>query len=116
MSTITFRHHKLFDILSRQTVDFSVNSLVVDSNLKWISNWSKGIWIVDKTTGERKPYTKENSKYINFVFKDSKNRVWYNPESKGLILIDGRNEVQCQFDDFDRNSLSSNSLSTHQNR
>ncbi len=111
MSTMTFRHYKLFDILSHQTADFSVNSLVVDNNLIWISTWSKGIWIFDKTTGECRPYTKEKSKYINFVFKDNKNMLWYSPESKGLILIDGNNDVHYQFDDFDHYSLSSNSLS-----
>ncbi len=110
-SNMSFKHYKLFDVLSHETADFSVNSLVVDNNLIWISTWSKGIWIFDKTTGECKPYTKEKSKYINFVFKDNKNRLWYSPESKGLILIDGRNEVHYQFDDFDRYSLSSNSLS-----
>ena len=111
-SNMSFKHYKLFDVLSRETADFSVNSLVVDNNLIWISTWSKGIWIFDKTTGECKPYTKEINKYINFVFKDNKNRLWYSPESKGLILIDGRNEVHYQFDDFDRYSLSSNSLSS----
>jgi signal transduction histidine kinase/ligand-binding sensor domain-containing protein/DNA-binding response OmpR family regulator len=110
-SNMTTKHYKLFDVLSRQTADFSVTSLVVDNNLLWISTWSKGIWIFNKTTGESKPYTKEKSKYANFVFKDKKNRLWYSPESKGLTLIDGKNEVHYQFDDFDRYSLSSNFLS-----
>ena len=110
-SSMTFKHYKLFDVLSHQTADFSINSLVVDNNSLWISTWSKGIWIFNKTTGTCCPYVKEKCKYINFIFKDMKNRLWYSPESKGLILIDGRNEVHYQYDDFDRYSLSSNSLS-----
>ena len=110
-SSMTFKHYKLFEVSSRQTADFSINSLVVDNNSIWISTWSKGIWIFNKTTGTCRPYTKEKSRYINFIFKDMKNRLWYSPESKGLILIDGRNEVHYQYDDFDRYSLSSSSLS-----
>ena len=109
-TTMVFRHFKLFNVSSSQTADFSINSLVVDNNRIWISTWSKGIWIFDKTTGQCTPYKKEKSKYINFIFKDNKNRLWYNPESKGLILIDGEKESHYQFDDFDRYSLSSNSL------
>ena len=109
-SNMTFKHYRLFNVSSHQTADFSVNSLVVDNNLIWISTWSKGIWIFNKTTGTCSPYTKEQRKYINFVFKDNKDRLWYSPESKGLILIDGKKEVHYQFDDFDRYSLSSNSL------
>jgi signal transduction histidine kinase/ligand-binding sensor domain-containing protein/DNA-binding response OmpR family regulator len=110
-SSMTFKHYKLFDVLSHQTADFSVNSLVVDNNSIWISTWSKGIWVFNKTTGTCSPYTKEKSRYINFVFKDNKDRLWYSPESKGLILIDGKNEIHYQYDDFDRYSVSSNSLS-----
>ncbi len=111
-STMTFKHYKLFDVLSHQTTDFSINSLVVDGNFIWISTWSKGIWIFDKTTGLCNPYSEEKERYINFVFKDNKNRLWYSPESKGLILIDGKNEIHYQLNDFDRYSLSSNSLSS----
>jgi signal transduction histidine kinase/ligand-binding sensor domain-containing protein/DNA-binding response OmpR family regulator len=110
-STMIFKHYKLFDVLSHQTTNFSVNSLVIDNNLIWISTWSKGIWIFDKTTGRCIPYMKEKSNYINFIFKDNKNRLWYNPESKGLVLIDGKTKVMYQYDDFNRYSISSNSLS-----
>jgi signal transduction histidine kinase/ligand-binding sensor domain-containing protein/DNA-binding response OmpR family regulator len=102
--------YKLFNVSSSRTADFSINSLVVDSDRIWISTWSKGMWIFDKTTGRCIPFKNEKSKYINFVFKDNRNRLWYSPESKGLILIDGKKEIHYLFDDFDRYSLSSNSL------
>ena len=109
-TTMVFKHYKLFNVSSFQIAGFSVNSLVVDKNFIWISTWSKGIWIFDKTTGQCTPNRKEKSKYINFVFKDNKNRLWYSPELNGLIMIDGKKEIHYQFDDFDRYSLSSNSL------
>ena len=112
-SSMTFKHFKLFDVLSNQTADFSVNSLMLDNNLIWISTWSKGIWIFDKETGKCVPYLKEKSKYVNFIFKDNKKRIWYSPESEGLVMIDGKNEVNYRYNDFDRYSLSSNSLSNY---
>jgi len=110
-SDMTFRHYKLFDVLSHQTADFSVNSLVLDKNLIWISTWSKGIWIFDKTSGSCSPYKMENNQYINFIFKDNNNKFWYSPESKGLVMVDGNNQVNYQFNEYDRNSISSNILS-----
>jgi signal transduction histidine kinase/DNA-binding response OmpR family regulator/ligand-binding sensor domain-containing protein len=109
-TTMVFKHYPLFDVSSYQTANFSINSLVVDTNRIWISTWSKGIWIFDKTTGRCIPYRNEKSKYINCILKDNKNRIWYSPESKGLIMIDGKKEIHYQFNDFDRYSLSSNSL------
>ncbi|RJP63367.1 MAG: response regulator [Ignavibacteriales bacterium] len=108
--TLTFTHYKLFDVSSTTVADFSVNNLILDGNKIWISTWSKGIWIFDKSTGKSYPYEKEKSQYVNFIFKDNRNRIWYSPESKGLIMFDGKNEVNYQFDDYDRYSLSSNIL------
>jgi ligand-binding sensor domain-containing protein len=108
---MTFKHYKLFEVLSRHIADFSINSLVLDKNIIWISTWSKGIWFFDKTSGNCLPYEKEKTGYINFLFKDRDNKFWYSPESKGLILMNGNNQINYQFDDFDRNSLSSNLLS-----
>ena len=110
-SDMTFKHFRLFDVLSNQTANFSVNSLVFDKNLIWISTWSKGIWIFDKTTGKCQPYQRENDQYINFIFKDNNNRFWYSPESKGLVMLDGNNQIRYQFNEYDRNSISSNLLS-----
>ncbi len=62
-------------------------------------------------TGKAQPYKKESSQYINFIFKDNKNRLWYNPEGGGLILINGNNKTVFNSNDFDPYSLSSNSLS-----
>jgi signal transduction histidine kinase/ligand-binding sensor domain-containing protein/DNA-binding response OmpR family regulator len=109
-TTMLFKHYTIFHVSSYQTATFSVNSLVVDSNRIWISTWSKGIWIFDKTTGRCIPDRNEKSKYINCIVKDNNNRIWYSPESKGLIMIDGKKEMHYQFNDFDRYSLSSNSL------
>ncbi|HVO72914.1 MAG TPA: two-component regulator propeller domain-containing protein, partial [Ignavibacteriaceae bacterium] len=107
----SFIHYKLFDVASHQAADFSVNSLVIDKNIIWISTWTKGIWIFDKITGKAHPYLKESSQYINFFFKDKNNRYWYNPEGGGLVLISGNNKTEFKFNDFDPYSLSSNSLS-----
>lgn len=112
-TSMTFQHFKLFNVLSNQTADFSVNSLILDNNSIWISTWSKGIWIFDKNTGECVPYSKEKSKYINFIFKDNRNRFWYSPESEGLKMINGNNIINYRYNDFDRYSLSSNSLSNY---
>lgn len=111
-TTMACTHHKLFNVSSSRTADFSINSLVVDRDRIWISTWSKGMWIFDKATGRCVPFRNEKSNYINFVFKDNRNRLWYSPESKGLIMIDGKEEIHYLFDDFDRYSLSSNSLAT----
>lgn len=110
-STLTLQHFKLFDVSSLQTLNYSVNSLVIDKNIIWISTWSKGIWLFDKSTGSCTPYTKEKSKYINFVFLDSKKRIWYSPESQGLVMIEGNKKITYQSNDYDQNSLSTNSLS-----
>ncbi|MFZ0456512.1 MAG: two-component regulator propeller domain-containing protein [Ignavibacteriaceae bacterium] len=110
VSDMTFKHYKLFDVTSHQAADFSVNSIVIDNNLIWISTWTKGIWIFDKSTGEAYPYEKESSRYINFIFKDNKNRFWYNPEGDGLVLINGNHKSVFNSNDFDPYSLSSNSL------
>ncbi len=112
-SSMTFQYFKLFDVLSNQTTVFSIVSLMLDNNLIWISTWSKGIWIFNKTTGKCVPYLKEKNKYINFIFKDNKNRIWYSPESEGLVMIDGNKEVNYRYNDFDRYSLSSNSISNY---
>jgi len=109
---MSFKHYKLFDIASQQAADFSVNSLVIDKNLIWISTWTKGIWIFDKLTGKAHPYEKESSQYINFFFKDKNNRYWYNPEGGGLVLINDKNKFEFKFNDFDPYSLSSNSLTS----
>jgi signal transduction histidine kinase/ligand-binding sensor domain-containing protein/DNA-binding response OmpR family regulator len=109
---MSFKHYKLFDVASHQTADFSVNSLVIDENLIWISTWTKGIWIFDKITGKAHPYEKESSQYINFFFKDKNNRYWYNPEGGGLVLIDDNNRIEFKFNDYDPYSISSNSLSS----
>ena len=108
---MSFKHYRLFEVVSHQAADFSVNSIVIDKNLLWISTWTKGIWIFDKLTGKAHQYEKENSRYINFIFKDKNNRLWYNPEGGGLILIDGINKTIFNSNDFDPYSLSSNSLS-----
>jgi signal transduction histidine kinase/ligand-binding sensor domain-containing protein/CheY-like chemotaxis protein/AraC-like DNA-binding protein len=107
---MSFRHYKLFDVASHKAADFSVNSIVIEKNLIWISTWTKGIWIFDKTSGKAHPYTKESSQYINFFFKDKNNRYWYNPEGGGLVLIDGNNRIEFKFNDYDPYSISSNSL------
>jgi signal transduction histidine kinase/ligand-binding sensor domain-containing protein/DNA-binding response OmpR family regulator len=109
---MSFKHYKLFEVASHQAADFSVNSLVIDKNLIWISTWTKGIWIFDKTTGKAHQYEKESSQYINFIFKDKNNRYWYNPEGGGLVLINGNNKTALKSNDFDPYSLSSNSLSS----
>ena len=111
VTDMSFKHYKLFDVTSHQAADFSVNSMVIDKNLIWISTWTKGIWIFDKLTGKAHPYEKENSKYINFIFKDNNNRLWYNPEGGGLVLINGDHKTVFNSNDFDPYSLSSNSLS-----
>ena len=110
-STFTLQHFKLFDVSSLQTLNYSVNSLVIDKNIIWVSTWSKGIWLFNKSTGRCTPYTKEKSKYINFVFLDSKKRIWYSPESQGLVMIEGNKKITYQSNDYDQNSLSTNSLS-----
>ncbi len=110
-TTMTFKHYRLFDISSRETADFSINSLVLDNDKIWISTWSKGIWIFDKTRGTSRPYENEKSRYINFIFKDTKNRLWYSPEYKGLVLIDRQKQISYEEDDLDQNSISSNLLS-----
>lgn len=107
---LSFQHYKLFDIASHQAADFSVNSLVIDNNLIWISTWTKGIWIFDKTTGKAHQYDKESSQYINFVYKDNNDRLWYNPEGGGLVLIKGNKKTEFISSDFDPYSISSNSL------
>ena len=86
---MTFKHYKLFDIPSWFTADFLVTSLVSDDNKIWISTWSQGIWIFDKATGKCNPYEKENNRYINFIYKDSRGKIWYSPEHKGLVLLNG---------------------------
>ena len=108
---MSFKHYKLFDIASHQAADFSVNSIVIDKNLVWISTWTKGIWIFDKIIGKAHQYEKESNRYINFVFKDKDDRLWYNPEDGGLVLINGNNKTEFKSNDFDPYSLSSNSLS-----
>jgi signal transduction histidine kinase/ligand-binding sensor domain-containing protein/DNA-binding response OmpR family regulator len=110
-TSMTFRHYKLFDVSSRETADFSVNSLALDNGKIWISTWSKGIWIFDRTSCTSRPYENEKSRYINFIFKDTKNRLWYSPEYEGLVLIDGQKQISYEEDDFDQNSISSNLLS-----
>jgi signal transduction histidine kinase/ligand-binding sensor domain-containing protein/DNA-binding response OmpR family regulator len=110
-SELSFKHYKLFDVASHQAADFSVNSLVIEKNLIWISTWTKGIWIFDKTTGVAHPYEKETSQYINFFFKDKNNRYWYNPEGGGLVLINDNYKIEFKFNDFDPYCISSNSLS-----
>lgn len=110
ISDLSFKHYNLFDVSSWHTADFSVNSLVIDGDNIWISTWSKGIWIFNKTNGECHHYEKEESKYINFIFKDDRGNIWYSPEHKGLILLDGNNKINYQYDDYDNYSLSSNSL------
>jgi len=110
-NSMKFRHYKLFDISSRETADFSVNSLVLDGGRIWISTWSKGIWVFDEISGTSRPYENEKSRYINFIFKDTKNRLWYSPEYEGLVLMDGEKQICFKEDDFDQNSLSSNLLS-----
>jgi signal transduction histidine kinase/ligand-binding sensor domain-containing protein/DNA-binding response OmpR family regulator len=112
MTEMSFKHYKLFDVASLQAANFSVNSIVIDKNLIWISTWSKGIWIFDKFTGKARPYEKESNQYINFFFKDRNNRYWYNPEGDGLVLIDNNNKIEFSFNDFDPYSISSNSLSS----
>ena len=109
-SDMTFKHYKLFDIPSWFTADFLVTSLVSDDNKIWISTWSQGIWIFDKATGKCNPYEKENNRYINFIYKDSRGKIWYSPEHKGLVLLNGSEKNIYQFDDYDNYSLSSNSL------
>ncbi|MBN2426651.1 MAG: response regulator [Calditrichaceae bacterium] len=113
ISNMTFQHFKLFDVLSNQTAVFSIVSLMPDNNLIWIGTWSKGIWIFDKNTGKCVPYLKEKNKYINFIFKDNKDQIWYSPESEGLVMIKGKQVVNYRYNDFDRYSLSSNSLSNY---
>ena len=110
-TSMKYKHYKLFDVSSHETADFSVNCLVLDESNIWISTWSKGIWIFDKTSGKCRPYEVEKNQYINFILKDNKNRLWYSPESKGLVLVDGEKRINYQVDDFDRNSISSNLLS-----
>jgi signal transduction histidine kinase/ligand-binding sensor domain-containing protein/DNA-binding response OmpR family regulator len=109
---MSFKHYKLFEIASQQAADFSVNSIVLDKNLIWISTWTKGIWIFDKITGKAHQYEKESSQYINFFFKDNNNRYWYNPEGEGLVLINNNTKINFKFSDFDPYSISSNSLSS----
>jgi signal transduction histidine kinase/ligand-binding sensor domain-containing protein/DNA-binding response OmpR family regulator len=112
-SSMTYQHFKLFNVLSNQTADFSINSLMLDNNIIWISTWSKGIWIFNKISGKCVPYIKEKNKYINFIFKDNKNRIWYSAESEGLVVLDAKKVVNYKYNDFDRYSLSSNSLSNY---
>ena len=111
VTEMSFKHYKLFDVTSHQAADFSVNSIIIDKNLVWISTWTKGIWIFDKLTGKAHPYEKESSQFVNFIFKDKNNRLWYNPEGAGLILINGNKKVVFSSNDFDPYGLSSNSLS-----
>ncbi|MGE5812834.1 MAG: two-component regulator propeller domain-containing protein, partial [Ignavibacteria bacterium] len=108
---MSFKHYRLFDVASHQAADFSVNSIVIDNNIIWISTWTKGIWIFDKLTGKAHPYEKESSQYINFFFKDRNNKYWYNPEGGGLVLINDNNKFEYKYNDFDPYSISSNSLS-----
>jgi signal transduction histidine kinase/ligand-binding sensor domain-containing protein/DNA-binding response OmpR family regulator len=111
INDMKFNHYSLFHVSGHETADFSVNSLVLDNENIWISTWSKGIWIFNKTTGICRPYENEKSQYINFIFKDNKNRFWYSPEYKGLMLVDGKQQINFKEDDFNRNSISSNLLS-----
>jgi signal transduction histidine kinase/ligand-binding sensor domain-containing protein/DNA-binding response OmpR family regulator len=111
ITDIKFKHYTLFYVSGHVTADFSVNSIVLDNENIWISTWSKGIWIFNKTTGSCRPYENEKSQYINFIFKDNKNRFWYSPEFKGLMLVDGKRQINFKEDDFNRNSISSNLLS-----
>ena len=110
-STMVFKNYSMFEVSSKETANFNINSLVVDNDKIWISTWSKGIWIFNKNTGTCRPYKKEKSQYINFVFKDNKNRFWYSPEYKGLVLLNGEKKSIIKEDDFNRNSISSNLLS-----
>jgi len=109
---MSFKHYKLFDITSHQAADFSVNSIVIDKNLIWISTWTKGIWIFDKITGKAHQYEKESSQFINFIFKDKNNNIWYNPEGGGLVQINDDNKIEFKSNDFDPYCISSNSLSS----
>jgi signal transduction histidine kinase/ligand-binding sensor domain-containing protein/DNA-binding response OmpR family regulator len=111
ITDMKFKHYTLFHVSGHETADFSVNSMVLDNENIWISTWSKGIWIFNKTTGGCRPYESEKSQYINFIFKDNKNRFWYSPEYKGLMLVDGKQQINFKEDDFNRNSISSNLLS-----
>ena len=111
INDMKFKHYILFYVSGHETADFSVNSIVLDNDNIWISTWSKGIWIFNKTTGGCRPYENEKSQYINFIFKDNKNRFWYSPEYKGLMLVDGKQQINFKEDDFNRNSISSNLLS-----
>ena len=111
-TSMTFKHYKLFDISSFETAVFGVTSLALDSDRIWISTWSKGIWIFDKATGTSRQYEDEKSRYINFIFKDKENRLWYSPESEGLVLIDGHKRIRYEEDKPYPNSISSNFLSS----
>ncbi len=110
-STMVFKNYRLFHVSGQETANFTVNSLVLDNDNIWISTWSKGIWIFNRNSGTSHPYDNEESQYINFVFKDNKNRFWYSPEYKGLVLLEGKKKVIFKEDDFNRNSISSNLLS-----
>ncbi|MBN1396764.1 MAG: response regulator [Bacteroidetes bacterium] len=109
-TNMSFKHYNLFDVAGHNAADYSVNSIVIDNNSIWLSTWTKGIWIFDKTTGKAHPYIKESSQYINFFFKDNSNRYWYNPEGGGLVLIDNNNRIEFRSNDYDPFSISSNSL------
>lgn len=110
-TTMTFKHYRLFDVAGFETAACSVNSLVLDNDRIWISTWSRGIWIFDKTSGKSRAYDKEKSQYINFIFKDTKGKFWYSPESEGLVLMNGQRRTTYVEDDLEPNSISSNLLS-----
>ncbi len=110
-TAMTFKNYRLFDVPSYETATFAVTSLVLDNDKIWIGTWSKGIWVFDKTTGRLWPFENEKSRYINFIFKDTGDRLWYSPETEGLVLIDGQKQINYKEDDLDQNSISSNSLS-----
>ena len=110
-SAMAFKNYSLLHVSGQEVANFSVNSLVLDKDNIWISTWSKGIWIFNKGSHTCHSYNKEKSQYINFVFKDSKNRFWYSPDYKGLVLLESKNQATFTADDFNHNSISSNLLS-----
>lgn len=107
-----FKHFRLPFYNNNSTENF-INSLCVDGDKLWMTTWGKGVWVFDKKSQLSYPYEGIKSVFVNWICKDNKNTIWIGTESDGLVSIDKRRSTTTVYahDDYNKNSLSNNSIS-----
>jgi len=107
-----FKHYSFTTHYNSVQGELFVSDILADNENIWVATHGEGILIFNSKTEKWKKFEKITEPFVNAVFKDNKNNIWFALSEKGVAKYNENKElIFYQHNLNDKNSLSGNNIS-----